>query len=200
MKKQVFKKISSTLAFLALVAGASSVNANTITLDVNPGSIALANLVSGNTFSLDINVALDAGQQWTGSATKISWLGADVTATSFSNTRGFDVVGTVFTGTGTEIVHSTANIFTGDEFALNFLLTTVNFTYNSGALDLAMFILDPTVTDVEGSTWVHSLGGIDTPVLFDPQVSAVPLPPAFLLLGSALVGLGFTGRRKSVAA
>jgi len=52
----------------------------------------------------------------------------------------------------------------------------------------------PGNTGLVGRGWIQKHGTND--YLFTASVSAVPLPPAALLFGSALAGMGFLGRRR----
>ena len=63
-----------------------------------------------------------------------------------------------------------------------------------------MFTIGADGTDVSLAFWADgtddTLGGF----IDDVQISAVPLPPAMLLFGGAMLGLGWLSRRRKAAA
>ncbi len=190
------------MVVLAMAVGANTANANSISIvesasNINP----LANLVAGDTFSLDINVVLDAGIVMGGSATSVDWSAstANYSYQGYTSTAGSNPG--LSSSTATSAILTQLNLFGDQTLTGAFKWATLNFTYNGGTgSPLYSFIMDPTLV-VNGLQWSEPGNNpIDFGLNVNNLVAPVPLPPAFLLLGSALVGLGFTGRRKAIAA
>jgi len=200
MKKQVFKKIFSSMVVLAMAVGANTASANSISIVESASNVTpLANLVAGDTFSLDVNVVLDAGIVMGGSATMVDW---SASTANFSYNGYTSTVGSepgLSSSTATSALITRLNLFGDMTITGPLNWATLNFTYNGGtASPFFSFIMDPTVV-VNGLQWAEP-GNAAINFATVNNLTTVPLPPAFLLLGSALVGLGFTGRRKAIVA
>ncbi len=215
MNIKMLKRISSSLVALTLVLGASAANAN---------SISIVNHVAGDTTPADINVFTDLGANGLGlntfsmdliattaesvanAITQISWSSGVLNLDSYTIAGG--MLDLTFGGaniTPSSSVTLKSGQFLGGVFN-NTVLATLNFSYvGPGSTNI---MLNPIAASADGLIEGWNSFGTAIPVSFtnlgdsitNATVSAVPLPPAFLLLGSALVGLGFTGRRKAIAA
>ncbi|MEM1047678.1 MAG: hypothetical protein AAGL24_16080 [Pseudomonadota bacterium] len=117
-------------------------------------------------------------------------LGNDVLVFTFSREVFFDEI-------------TFGNVDGNDDFAFgsvtgNSFLRFVNFQDVVNPTQVASFT---TPDQRRGTSFgIGAIGAADNFTIASISVTAVPLPPALLLLGSALVGLGFMSRRRRQAA
>jgi len=213
MKLKLSKKLFSSLTAVALLFGTTAVSANTMSIvDSNNllNSDILIDPINGpTTFSMDINVALDSGITAGQAYTDVLWNPNVLTLESVSTLLGpgLNVASSTLLPANTgatqlsmldlvvfPVMHNTLAM-TG-----SFTWATLTFSYN-GPGD-ALIELAPVVSSENTGLGWSKFGSTDD-ILFGTvnnatvSVSAVPVPPAFLLFASAIAGLSISGRRKA---
>jgi hypothetical protein len=152
------------------LAGIGTLNFGAVTLNNNPPNTATTN----NSFWT--NAWAPTGFSGTGGATTFSATGATFASNQNPNPLGPDAYGMNW-GNGNGQSKADGNF--------------IDFTINNAGLTLAAFETAgfKFFVDVYGFTSGNT-GNIDF------SLSSVPLPPAALLFGTALVGMGILGRRR----
>ena len=193
-----------------ITASGSSILDNGTTLGSGNYGIVTYNFLSGNT-SVSFDVQLNSGYQFVHTGFDSVFAFTTNTPITIGSIVG-NGPGTwsgVGNGTGTSIGMDGAGNFGGGvtnslSGGSNQLGNDITFTIsgasviqllnavNSGGQDLTNFFAADICVLAAGSTTSCAATG----VVYDDPPSTVPLPPAALLFGTALVGLGILGRRR----
>jgi len=201
MKLNLSKKLFSTLTAAALFLGASAVNANTISLvNANDNTSSDINIATdlGIADSFAIEIRVDTTENAGFGAMDLSWAPGVLSLNSV-------IAGPTFSLFGVPTIDNIAGNVTGifgaaapfSNNTVDYLFATLNFVYTGDGST-------GTSIDVTGLTaalggWSEVGTGLDITfgTVTGATVSAVPVPPAFLLFASAIAGLSISGRRKA---
>ena len=200
-------KLFKIIATAALATGVlvSGFTASATTISLIPSA---QNVADGATFAVDI-IAGDLPSGTAGGALDISWNAADMTLDSIylATTDGadsnggmflgnWDPVSTFFTGVDSTGPGSISGLYVGSWFGVSGLqaIGQLNFTLGTGVTN-SLISLDAAAL---GGTWSsYDIGDFTNTyegTIINPTV--VPIPAAFWLFGSGLIGLVGVARRR----
>lgn len=148
---------------------------------------------------MNLDVVLDTGITAGGAITDITWDAGILQLDSYSTLAPLFDLGPIAATSGGFAQLRLSDLLTSGVMNGAFTLATLNFSYIGPGT--ASILLDPLVPSANvGEGWGTLVPAGNQDIIFgtinNATVSAVPLPPALYLFTSALVGMGFIGRRK----
>ncbi len=208
--------IAKGMAFAVLLAGSAAASAATVTFsnfqdgNNDPALFDIsANVISGNTLTVGLNNFTADG------SSIVTQAANDTLAFTITAPAGYWITSVSYTEEGdgetTNGIATASGALVADGIPANFL------TQVFGPQTSSAWSITPTPIAIDNKTEIAvsinnnlfaiALGGGETATIsktfaeLEVGLTAIPLPPAILMLGSALVGLGTVGmRRRQTAA